>query len=119
MRTLLSNGAISLDLATPMALAVTPRGVRIYRDDSVPGGLRTDYDPLLPAMIHPSLPEADQPRTAVQRPRAESMDLVPELADTHVTNQNATCVRIANALNFDPVSVKFVGLSCLATSPCR
>jgi hypothetical protein len=23
---------------------VTPRGVRIYRDDSVPGGLRTDHD---------------------------------------------------------------------------
>jgi hypothetical protein len=24
---------------------VTPNGVRIYRDDSVPGGLRTDHDP--------------------------------------------------------------------------
>jgi hypothetical protein len=24
---------------------VTPGGVRIYRDDSVPGGLRTDHDP--------------------------------------------------------------------------
>jgi hypothetical protein len=23
---------------------VTPNGVRIYRDDSVPGGLRTDHD---------------------------------------------------------------------------
>jgi len=23
---------------------VTPRGARIYRDDSVPGGLRTDHD---------------------------------------------------------------------------
>jgi hypothetical protein len=23
---------------------VTPSGVRIYRDDSVPGGLRTDHD---------------------------------------------------------------------------
>jgi hypothetical protein len=23
---------------------ITPRGVRIYRDDSVPGGLRTDHD---------------------------------------------------------------------------
>lgn len=23
---------------------VTPRGVRIYRDDSVPGGVRTDHD---------------------------------------------------------------------------
>lgn len=24
---------------------VTPNGVRVYRDDSVPGGFRTDYDP--------------------------------------------------------------------------
>src|SRR5262245_25465782 len=24
---------------------VTPSGARIYRDDSVPGGLRTDHDP--------------------------------------------------------------------------
>jgi len=24
--------------------SATPGGVRIYRDDSVPGGLRTDYD---------------------------------------------------------------------------
>jgi hypothetical protein len=23
---------------------VTPSGARVYRDDSVPGGLRTDYD---------------------------------------------------------------------------
>jgi hypothetical protein len=23
---------------------ITPRGVHIYRDDSVPGGLRTDHD---------------------------------------------------------------------------
>ena len=37
------------------------------------------------------------------------MDLVPELAGTYVTNQNATCVRIASALNFDPASVKLVG----------
>jgi hypothetical protein len=24
---------------------ITPGGARIYRDDSVPGGLRTDHDP--------------------------------------------------------------------------
>ena len=75
--------------------------------------------PLLPTMIHQSLAGADQPRTAVPRSRAATIDLVPELAGTYVTNQNATCVRIANALNFDPASVKFVGLSCLATLPCR
>jgi len=28
----------------PVSSYVTPRGVRIYRDDSVPGGLRTDHD---------------------------------------------------------------------------
>ncbi len=28
-----------------MPVYVTPRGVRVYRDDSVPGGFRTDHDP--------------------------------------------------------------------------
>ena len=28
----------------PIPSYVTPGGVRIYRDDSVPGGLRTDHD---------------------------------------------------------------------------
>lgn len=32
---------------------VTPGGVRIYRDDSVPGGLRTDHD-VPPAYNDPS-----------------------------------------------------------------
>ena len=32
---------------------VTPGGVRIYRDDFVPGGLRTDHDPP-PAYNDPS-----------------------------------------------------------------
>jgi hypothetical protein len=32
---------------------VSPGGARIYRDDSVPGGLRTDHDPL-PAYNDPS-----------------------------------------------------------------
>jgi hypothetical protein len=32
---------------------VTPSGARIYRDDSVPGGLRTDHDPP-PAYNDPS-----------------------------------------------------------------
>jgi hypothetical protein len=32
---------------------VTPGGVRVYRDDSVPGGLRTDHDPP-PAYNDPS-----------------------------------------------------------------
>lgn len=32
---------------------VTPGGVRIYHDDSVPGGLRTDHDPR-PAYNDPS-----------------------------------------------------------------
>jgi hypothetical protein len=32
---------------------ITPDGLRIYRDDSVPGGLRTDHDPL-PSYDDPS-----------------------------------------------------------------
>jgi hypothetical protein len=32
---------------------VTPGGLRIYRDDSVPGGLRTDHDPV-PSYDDPS-----------------------------------------------------------------
>jgi hypothetical protein len=32
---------------------VTPSGVRVYRDDSVPGGLRTDHD-ATPAYDDPS-----------------------------------------------------------------
>jgi hypothetical protein len=33
--------------------------------------------------------------------------------------QNATCVRIANALNLAPASPLLVGLICLAMLPCR
>jgi hypothetical protein len=32
---------------------IAPNGVRIYRDDSVPGGFRTDHDPL-PSYNDPS-----------------------------------------------------------------
>ena len=28
-----------------MPAYVTPRGARVYRDDSAPGGFRTDHDP--------------------------------------------------------------------------
>lgn len=38
---------------------ITPSGVRIYRDDSVPGGLRLITMILLPTMIHPGLAAAD------------------------------------------------------------
>ncbi len=41
----------------------TPGGVRVYRDDTVPGGLSVACGPttttLLPTMIHPSLAAAD------------------------------------------------------------
>ena len=38
------NRVLSFPNQTVIPSHVTPGGVRIYRDDSVPGGLRTDHD---------------------------------------------------------------------------
>ena len=43
----------------------------------------------------------------------------PRVRGDDATPQNCTCVRIANALNFEPASPVLVALICLATVPCR